>query len=67
MRTAVYRDWATGHIKTARHVAFDKGMANVADLPPYVKYLRNPEQSLELVDLKKSIPIDVSLSHISCG
>ena len=65
MRTAVYLDTATGRIKTARHVAFDEGMADVADPPPYVKYLRNPEQPLELVDLERTVPIDVSLSPFS--
>ena len=62
LRNALYIDSATGKIKQARHVAFDEGMLDSTDPPPYVRYLRNPDSKLDLVDLAEEDTLDVSLS-----
>lgn len=57
MCSAVFLDATTGQTKTARHVAFDEGMADVNDPPPYVKYLQNPDHPLESVNLDQTVPL----------
>ena len=65
MGNALYIDSASGKVKQTRHMAFDEGMNDSADPPPYVQYLKNPDSSLELVDLDEVEPLDVSLSPFS--
>ena len=62
MSNAIYVDSQTGLIKQARHVAFDEGMTDSVNPPPFVAYLNNPDSKLELADLAESDTLDVSLS-----
>ena len=43
MRNAVYYDLESRKIKTARHVAFDEGMLDCDDPPPFARYLHDPK------------------------
>ena len=68
MCNALHIDSATSKIKQARHVAFDEGMTDSANLPPFIQYLQDPESNLELVDLEDMATLDASLSpfaHVS--
>ena len=62
---ALYIDSVTGKVKQTRHLAFDEGMNDSPNPPPYVKYLQNPDSDLDLVDLEDVEPLDVSLSPFS--
>ena len=62
MRNALYLDDTTGKIKKARHVAFDEGMNDVDDPPPYVKYIRDPSAQPDVFDLSDHDSLSVSLS-----
>ena len=62
MKLTYYVDATTGTVKTARHVAFDEGMNDSADPPPYVRYLRG-DLDPEHIHLDDSTPdMQVSLS-----
>ena len=65
---ALYLDLATNKVKSSRHVAFDEGMSDMTDPPPFVKFLRAPSSQLDLLNLDDEPSIDVSLSpfaHVS--
>ena len=62
MRNALYLDDATGKIKKARHVSFDEGMNDVANPPPYVRLLHNPDLKRETLKLPCDDSLSVSLS-----
>ena len=53
MRNAIYYDLDTKTIKTARHIAFDEGMQDMDDPPPFVRYIKDPESPPpeDIVDL----------------
>ena len=65
MGNALFIDSVTAKVKQTRHLAFDEGMNDSPNPPPYVQYLRNPESKLDLVDLEEEEPLDVSLSPFS--
>ena len=65
LRNAMYIDSSTGRVKSARHIAFDEGMSDSSDPPPFARYLQNPDQKFDLVDLESSDSVDVSLSPFS--
>ncbi len=53
MRNAIYYDLETKTIKTARHIAFDEGMQDMDEPPPFVRYIKDPssEPLDDIVDL----------------
>ena len=62
---ALYLDLATNKVKSSRHVAFDEGMSDMSDPPPFVKFLNDPSSHLDWLDLTKEPTLDVSLSPFS--
>ena len=65
MGNALCLDTSTNKVKAARHGAFYEGRSDSDTPPPYVRYLRNPDLKLDLVDLDETVPLDVSLSPFS--
>ena len=65
MKKAVYIDKVTGKIKNASHVAFDEGMSDCNNSPPYVCFLKNAlskENQTAITLTNDHLKIDVSLS-----
>ena len=62
MRHAYYVDSATGVVKTARHIAFDEGMVDSKNPPPYVLYLRGEltHEQLHLDDATADMQVSLS-------
>ena len=62
MQHAYYEDLEMGKIKTARHIAFDKGMNDVKSPPPFASFLKGELES-ETVNLNDATQdMQVSLS-----
>ena len=65
MKKAVYIDKVTGRIKNATHVAFDEGMSDCEDPPPYVRFLKDAltaEDQTAITLTDDHLKIDVSLT-----
>ena len=62
MRNAYYVDLETGVVKTARHIAFDEGMIDSKNPPPFVQYLRGDldKDQLHLDDATSSMQVSLS-------
>jgi len=63
MKNVCYYDTASGQIKTAQHISFDKVMHDLTDKPPnaHLPASLQPNGSTEIIDLAVSIPdLDIS-------